>query len=121
MASSTQWTGVWVDSGSWWWTGRPGILWFMGSQRVGHSRETELNWLNLKGLGFLSLSRHVGELTLPLCISVSSPWATRRKLQKCAAAHGQDRLGLEFASSRSILSFYVWLRFQKLLLMNKKN
>ena len=31
MASPTQWTWVWVDSGSWWWTGRPGVLWFMGS------------------------------------------------------------------------------------------
>ena len=31
MASLTQWTWVWVDSGSWWWTGRPGVLWFMGS------------------------------------------------------------------------------------------
>ena len=36
MTSLTQWTWVWVDSGSWWWTGRPGVLWFMGSQRVGH-------------------------------------------------------------------------------------
>ena len=36
MASPTQWTWVWVDSGSWWWRGRPGMLWFMGSQRVGH-------------------------------------------------------------------------------------
>ena len=35
---------VWVDSGSWWWTGRPGVLWFMGSQRVGHDCSTELNW-----------------------------------------------------------------------------
>ena len=34
MASLTWWTWVWVDSGSWWWTGRPGVLWFMGSQRV---------------------------------------------------------------------------------------
>ena len=34
----------WVDSGSWWWTGRPGVLWFMGSQRVGHDWVTELNW-----------------------------------------------------------------------------
>ena len=33
-----------VNSGSWWWTGRPGMLWFMGSQRVGHDWETELNW-----------------------------------------------------------------------------
>ena len=36
MASLTQWTWVWVNSGSWWWTGRPGMLRFMGSQRVGH-------------------------------------------------------------------------------------
>ena len=34
----------WVDSGSWWWTGRPGMLRFMGLQRVGHRWETELNW-----------------------------------------------------------------------------
>ena len=37
MASPTQWTWVWVNSGSWWWTGRPGVLQFMGSQRVGHN------------------------------------------------------------------------------------
>ena len=35
---------VWVNSESWWWTGRPGVLWFMGSQRVGHDWATELNW-----------------------------------------------------------------------------
>ena len=44
MASPTQWTRVWVDSGSWWWTGRPGMLWFMGSQRVGPNWVTEVNW-----------------------------------------------------------------------------
>ena len=44
MASPTQWTWVWVDSGSWWWTGRPGVLQFIGSQRVGHNWVTELNW-----------------------------------------------------------------------------
>ena len=44
MASLTQWTWVWVDSGSWWWTGRPGVLLFMGSQRVRHDWVTELNW-----------------------------------------------------------------------------
>ena len=44
MASLTRWTWVWVNSGSWWWTGRPGVLWFMGSQRVGHDWVTELNW-----------------------------------------------------------------------------
>ena len=44
MASRTQWTWVWVNSGRWWWTGRPGVLRFMGSQRVGHDWVTKLNW-----------------------------------------------------------------------------
>ena len=44
MASLTRWTWVWVNSGSWWWTGRPGVLQFMGSQRAGHDWATELNW-----------------------------------------------------------------------------
>ena len=44
MASPTQWTLVWVDSGNWWWTGRPGVLRFTGSQKVGHDWATELNW-----------------------------------------------------------------------------
>ena len=44
MASLTQWTWVWVNSGSWWWTGRPGMLQSMGLQRVRHDWATELNW-----------------------------------------------------------------------------
>ena len=44
MASLTQRTWVWVDSSSWWWTGRPGVVWFMGSQRVRPDWATELNW-----------------------------------------------------------------------------
>ena len=44
MASLTQWTWVWVNSRSCWWTGRPGVLRFMGLQRVGHDWATELNW-----------------------------------------------------------------------------
>ena len=47
MASLTRWMWVWVNSGSWWWTGRPGVLRFMGSQRVGHDWATELNWTEL--------------------------------------------------------------------------
>ena len=38
------WAWVWVNSGSWWWTGRPGVLQFMGLQIVGHDWATELNW-----------------------------------------------------------------------------
>ena len=44
MASPTWWTWVWVNSGSWWWTGRLGMLWFMGLQRFGHNWVTDLNW-----------------------------------------------------------------------------
>ena len=44
MASLTRRTWVWVISGSWWWTGRPGMLRFMGSQRVRHIWTTELNY-----------------------------------------------------------------------------
>ena len=47
MVSPTQWTWVWVNSGSWWWTGRPGVLQSMGLQRVGHDWVTELNWTEL--------------------------------------------------------------------------
>ena len=49
MASLTQWTWVWVNSGSWWWTGSPGVLQFMGSQRVKHDWATELNWTEVLG------------------------------------------------------------------------
>ena len=48
MASPMRWTWVWVNSGSWWWTGRPGVLQFMGSQRIGHDWTTELNWTECK-------------------------------------------------------------------------
>ena len=44
MASSTQWAWVWINSGSWWWTGRPGAQQFMRSERVGHDWVAELNW-----------------------------------------------------------------------------
>jgi len=47
MTSPSQWTWVCVNSGSWWWTGRPGVLQSMGSQRVGHNWVTELNWTEL--------------------------------------------------------------------------
>ena len=47
MASLTWWTWVWVNSGSWWWTGRPGVLRFMGLQRVGHDWVTDLIWSDI--------------------------------------------------------------------------
>ena len=55
MASPTRWTWVWVNSGSWWWTGRPGVLQSMGSQRPGHDWATELNWYITGGVFFFAV------------------------------------------------------------------
>ena len=66
MASWTWWTWVWVNSGRWWWTGRPGMLWFMGSQRVGHDWATELNWSIYI---YMKLWVYANSVPLPECLS----------------------------------------------------
>ena len=73
MASLTQWTWVWVDSRSWWWTERPGVLWFMGSQRGGHNGETELTELRVSSgsLGSCSQCSHSKGSRFDLCCSTS--------------------------------------------------
>ena len=80
MASPTQWTWVWVDSGGWWWTGRPGELWFMRLQK---SNTTE--WLNLTdpegwygeggGRGF-----RIGNTCTPVA---DSCWYMAKPIQYC--------------------------------------
>ena len=68
MTSLTQWTWVWVNSGSWWWTGRPGMLRFMGSQRVKHDWATELNWtmqFNIKSSFLLTYLCGNSQIWLP--------------------------------------------------------
>ena len=62
MASPTRWTWVWVNSGSWWRTGRPGVLQFMGLQRVGHDWMTELKWWPIHG--------EVWQITTKLCQAI---------------------------------------------------
>ena len=56
------WMWVWVNSGSWWWTGRPGVLQFMGSQRVRHNWATELNWM-------INDIKHPFRHLLTICVS----------------------------------------------------
>ena len=77
IASPTQWTWVWVNSRSLWWTGRPGVLRFMGSQRVRHDWG-ELNWLN-RNLGPLVLVDDLMPLFNPLTcqftLNYSSPFS----------------------------------------------
>ena len=59
MASLTQWTWVWASFGSWWWTGKPGTLQSMGSQRVRHDWATELNWTRVLNYHFYDFCSHV--------------------------------------------------------------
>ena len=58
MASLNQWTWIWVNSESWWWTGKPGMLRFMGSQRVRHDWATDLIWIMLNVLEICILQRN---------------------------------------------------------------
>ena len=74
MASLTRWTWVWVNSGSWWWTGRPGLLQFMESQRVRHDWATELKWTELKHSGRLQTKTMTLAMTLWLEIRGRDAW-----------------------------------------------
>ena len=73
MASSTQWTWVSVNSGSWWWTGRPAVLQSMGLQRIGHNWVTELNWILTITLEELYKNLAVAAKLLQLCLTVCDP------------------------------------------------
>ena len=84
---------VWVNSGRWWWIGRPGILRFTGSQRVGHDWATELNWTDSVPVIYVSvfmtvyhtvLYRHFSKsifctLSLPFIISCADWWGKKKK------------------------------------------
>ena len=70
MASLTQWKRVWVNSGSWWWTRRPGMLWSTGSQKVGHDWATGLNWTELNGLAVFPTF-----VNLSLILAIRSSWS----------------------------------------------
>ena len=66
MSSLTWWTWVWVNSGSWWCTGRPDVLWFMESQWVGHDWGTELNLTELNWSTLIKKYTQNKQTKLPL-------------------------------------------------------
>ena len=77
MASLTRWTWVWVNSGSWWWTGRPGVLRFMGSQRVRHDWPTDLIWSDLRVVSKRAFwTRRPGMLRFMGSQRIGHDWAT---------------------------------------------
>ena len=96
MATPTRWTWVWASSGSWWWTGKPGVLQSMGSQRVAHDWVTELNW-NLN----IIMAKPTG-LRWWLSGQESACWCRRCKFNPWV---GKIPLEKEMATHSSIL---VW-------------
>ena len=90
MASLTQWTWVWVDSGNWWWTGRPGVLQFMGSQKVRHDWVTELNRSETEQppvhlFSWLPLIHLLGDASLSLTETTKSSCIKSRGKQQVSA------------------------------------
>ena len=79
MASLTWWTWVWVNSGSWWWTGRSAVLRFMGSQRVGHDWGTDLIWERCKSKLQWGITSHQSE------------WPLSKNLQTMNAGEGVEK------------------------------
>ena len=76
MALPTRWTWVWVSFGSWWCTGKPGVLQFMGSQRVGHNWATKLNWVSVMvfmGPVLVVVTLRCEIESLPLRLSAADP------------------------------------------------
>ena len=80
---------VWVDSGSWWWTGRPGMLWFVGSQRVGRDWVTELNWTECRRPWFNSWvgKIHWRRFRLPTPVFLGFPCGSAGKESACNAGN----------------------------------
>ena len=72
MASPTQWTWDCITSGSWWWTGRPGMLQSMGLQTVGHDWATELNWTELKEIYSAILAKQMVDIAILILDKICS-------------------------------------------------
>ena len=114
MASPTQWICVWVNSGSWWWIGRPGMLQSMGSQRIGHDWEIELNWRwynRTTELSIIGFSQSVNQLW-----TWSSCGMSPHRLQsKCFLFSSPSHVRIHFSPKMSYLAlpkeayFSFWL------------
>ena len=103
MASPTQWMWVWVNSKSWWWTGRPGMLRFMGLQRVRHNWATEMNWIE----------KYTKEYHICLWY-IYKNWSVKMCMRNNKASSGKSRRISSGPGSRQRI-----LRTQKGLTINK--
>ena len=88
MASLTQWIWVWARSGSWWWTGKPGMLQSMGLQRIGHYWATELKCIIL---------------TTKRCVSRSQAWVQTYNTYMCICSKALLGFPLSFLAPPSLV------------------
>ena len=103
MASLTRWRWVWVNSRRWWWTGKPGVLQFMGSQTVGQDWATELNWTELER--FLLLP--VGGAVAYTCVSPPA-WPLQVLQVTWVTAAGVTGTWVTSTTSRASCVSRVW-------------
>ena len=124
MASPTQWTWAWVSSGSWWWTGKPGILQSKGSQRVGHNWTTELNWtefLSYSVNNFRNKTHHwngsylvlwytVWEQETTINIWFLSIWNVTVKTEICCVCKMHPGFQKQYAKEniKYLISIFMW-------------
>ena len=111
MASPKWWTWVWANSGSWWWTGKPGVLQFMGPQRVGHNwtdwstEESQYSWESLGSLEVKPLNpegnqpwiftgRTDAEAEVPILWSLDGKYWLIRKDLDAGKDWGQEEKGI---------------------------
>ena len=98
----TRWTWVWVNSGSWWWTGRPGVLQFMGSQRVGHNWATELNWTDEDLQDFLERTPKKKKKDV---LFIMGDWNAKVKSQEIPGVIGKFGLGVQNEAGQRLTKF----------------
>ena len=100
LASLTQWTWVWVNSGIWWWTGRPGMLRFVGSKRVKHDWKTELNWTE-----FINTEKAMATHSITLGWKI--PW-----MEEPGSLQSMGSLGVRYdwATQLSLFTLMHWRR-----------
>ena len=118
MASPTQWTWVCVNSGSWWWTGRPGMLWFMGSRsRTRLSDWAELNWaLHISQISMVTMRSLDVLLPLHCCCLAAKSCRTLCVAMVCSppvfSVHGISRARILEWGAVSFFRGSSWARDQ---------
>ena len=108
LASPTWWTRVWASSSSWWWTGKPGVLQSVGSQRVRHDWATELILILIEVLIFLKkrACSLIGWWLLPVTNRTGSKSIAHREPLHYLATKGPTPHG-QFSGDSSFSGFLI--------------